>query len=182
MVFRARSPRISKRDKFSAEELGILRNKHTALNRNNRSSDSVELGPLNEGSRGALQSLRSSLLANTQNKLPRRDTSPPSLDSDSRITHCLIVFNCQSPLHVLLNQSNELVQPSRPSRFQQSEHACSEEDFSEAFLILVFLLDRFLENLVAKNFWIGRSRAPVLRGDKHVVPKANGISLSSSKS
>lgn len=76
----------------------------------------------------------------------RHDTTPPSLNLDGTRFHQAVPLDCKSPLHVLLNEGDELVETVGTKGFKGCKHACSEEDLGQARLIFVLLPDRLFEN------------------------------------
>lgn len=66
-----------------------------------------------------------------------QDAPPPALDLDRPPTEISVIPHLDPPPHILLHDSDELVEPCRPHALEYRKHTCSEKDFGQTDLVLV---------------------------------------------
>lgn len=128
------------------ESTTSLRSTNTTLEQNDTIPDVQELPPLRVPPNGGLQSCSSRCSPNTFDELPCSNSSPPGLNPDGSPPKFLILLDCHSPSHVLLNDGDQGIQTTRPEGFECCEHASSEEDLRKTRLVLVRIVNCALKD------------------------------------
>lgn len=123
----------------------------TRLNSNHRDTDGNEPLALEVPPDPTLEPRCGDIAADLLDKIPREHTTPPSLYSDRGFPKCPVLLDGHAPPHILLNNRNKRVEAVGAEGLQGSEHARTEEDLGQSRLVLVWVVNRLLEDASAKR-------------------------------
>jgi hypothetical protein len=118
----------------------------TTLEQDHCTVDLSKPGPVQEASHSSLQADSCDLAADISNQSPRQNTTPPGLNFYSCSPKLLVFLDSHPPAHVLLYNSDQIVEAIRPKRLESGQHARSEENLCESTLVSVWVVNRLLQD------------------------------------
>jgi hypothetical protein len=153
----------------------------TALEAGYRSGDGLEVAPLGIPPDGGLQLDCGGSLADSLYECPGHDDTPPGLNLDRSLPHCLVFLLSHTPPHVLLNDGDQGVEFPGTEGFESGQHSSSKEDLRETILVFFVVVNGLLQDqrtqlLELKVLDHGK---PVRGRNEHVVSWENDLSSTS---
>jgi hypothetical protein len=120
---------------------------------------------------GSLKFDRSDGLADTFHERLSHDDTPPGLNLNRSLPHCLVPLLSDTPPHVLLNDDDQRVEFLGTQGFKGGQHSCAEENLCKTILVFVCVVDGLLQDQRTQllELKVLNHGEPVRRRDEHVI-------------
>lgn len=118
----------------------------TTLEAGYRGGDGLEVAPLGVPPDSGLQFDCSGSLADNLHECLGHDDTPPGLNLDRSLPHCLVFFLSHTPPHVLLDDGDQRIESLGAERFEGCQHSSSKEDLCETILVFFWVIDGLLQD------------------------------------